>query len=145
MRYGFPSSAGESSGRAPHYGLRRHSAICKYSGVEFTKRCQCVKHLRWTHDGRQRRMKTGARSWVEAEDAKRDLDAQLTGRPPEHSHGPQTLADAIEVQPGQVVISLPVSRYYLEVSQLVFIYNWLHNDSILFFLIEWSWLKSGFL
>lgn len=57
----------------------RHSAGCKYSGDEFTKRCQCKKHLRWSHDGKQHRMKTGARSWAGAEDAKRDLEAQLTG------------------------------------------------------------------
>ena len=42
-------------------------------------------------------MKTGARSWAEAEEQKRDLEAQLTGRPPRAQHAPQTLADAIEV------------------------------------------------
>jgi integrase/recombinase XerD len=65
----------------------RHSAACKYAGDEFCKRCQCKKHLRWTHNGKQYRRKTGARSWAGAEDVKRDLEAQLTGRTPEPSEG----------------------------------------------------------
>ena len=75
----------------------RHSVRCKYSGDEFTKRCNCKKHLRWTQNGEQHRLKTGARSWAGAEDRKREVEAQLTGRLPEHSKPPQTLADAIEV------------------------------------------------
>src|SRR5450631_4334124 len=58
----------------------RHNAGCKYAGDEFTKRCDCKKHLRWTWQGKQFRKKTGARSWAAAEDAKRALEAQLTGR-----------------------------------------------------------------
>jgi integrase/recombinase XerD len=61
----------------------RHSAGCKYAGDEFTKRCQCKKHLRWTQNGEQFRRKTGSRSWAGAEDKKRELEAQLTGRTPE--------------------------------------------------------------
>jgi integrase/recombinase XerD len=100
----------------------RHSAGCKYAGDEFSKLCQCKKHLRWTHDGKQHRMKTGARSWAEAEDAKRDLEAQLTGRPPEHSNAPQTLADAIEVfradKKNQGVTLGVLSKYKRELSRL---------------------------
>ena len=29
----------------------RHSAGCKYEGDEFARRCDCRKHLRWTHNG----------------------------------------------------------------------------------------------
>ena len=58
----------------------RHADGCKYKGDEFTKRCACKKHLRWTHNGTQYRKATGARGWVEAEEAKRSLEDQLAGR-----------------------------------------------------------------
>ena len=61
----------------------RHSADCKYRGDEFCKRCNCRKHLRWTHNGVQYRRKAGTRSWAEAEDKKRELEDQLFGRVPE--------------------------------------------------------------
>jgi len=59
----------------------RHSADCKYKGDEFCKRCNCRKHLRWTHNGKQYRQKAGTRSWAEAELSKDRLEAQLSGRP----------------------------------------------------------------
>jgi integrase/recombinase XerD len=59
----------------------RHSPGCKYAGDEFTKRCHCRKHLRWTQNGKQYRRKAGTRSWEEAEEAKRRLEDQLAGRP----------------------------------------------------------------
>ncbi len=60
----------------------RHAADCKYDGDEFCKRCNCRKHLRWTFAGKQHRKKAGTRSWSEAEDVKRRLEAQLRGDPP---------------------------------------------------------------
>lgn len=60
----------------------RHSADCKYAGDEFTKRCNCRKHFRWTAHGKQYRRKAGTRSWAEAEDIKRKLEDQLSGRIP---------------------------------------------------------------
>ncbi len=60
----------------------RHSEDCKYAGDEFCKRCNCRKHLRWTHAGKQHRRKAGTRSWAEAEDRKRRLEDQLAGRTP---------------------------------------------------------------
>jgi integrase/recombinase XerD len=100
----------------------RHSAGCKYADDEFSKRCNCKKHLRWTHDGKQHRLKTGSRSWAGAEDAKRDLEAQLTGRPPEPSSAPQTLADAIDVfradKKNQGVTAGVLSKYKRELSRL---------------------------
>ena len=61
----------------------RHSGDCKYRGDEFTKRCNCKKHLRYTIHGKQIRKKTGCRSWAAAEDKKWELESQLTGRTPE--------------------------------------------------------------
>jgi len=60
----------------------RHSPGCKYVGDEFTKRCNCRKHFRWTQDGKQYRNKAGTRSWAEAEENKRRLEDQLAGREP---------------------------------------------------------------
>jgi integrase/recombinase XerD len=60
----------------------RHSASCKYAGDEFTKRCNCKKHLRYTLNGKQHRRKTGCRSWSGAEEKKRELEDQLAGRAP---------------------------------------------------------------
>jgi integrase/recombinase XerD len=61
----------------------RHSEDCKYRGDEFCKRCDCKKHLRYTLNGKQYRRKTGTRSWAAAEEKKRELEDQLTGRTPE--------------------------------------------------------------
>jgi site-specific recombinase XerD len=59
----------------------RHSPDCTYAGDEFTKRCRCRKHLRWTQNGKQHRRKAGTRSWEEAEQVKREVEDQLAGRP----------------------------------------------------------------
>jgi integrase/recombinase XerD len=61
----------------------RHSADCKYAGDEFCKRCDCSKHLRWTHERKQVRISAHTRSWAEAERKKREIEDQLTGRVPE--------------------------------------------------------------
>jgi site-specific recombinase XerD len=61
----------------------RHAPGCKYKGDEFYKGCKCRKHLRWSSAGKQYRKKAGTRSWAEAEDKKRELDDQLSGRIPE--------------------------------------------------------------
>ena len=61
----------------------RHSPDCKYRDDEFCKRCNCRKHLRWSSAGKQYRKKAGTRSWVEAEEKKRELEGQLSGRVPE--------------------------------------------------------------
>jgi integrase/recombinase XerD len=59
----------------------RHSPSCKYAGDEFSKRCNCKKHFRWTQNGKQYRRKSGARTWEEADRAKRRLEDSLSGRP----------------------------------------------------------------
>ncbi|HZR66923.1 MAG TPA: tyrosine-type recombinase/integrase [Terriglobales bacterium] len=75
----------------------RHSTDCKYSGDEFWKRCDCRKHFRWTHNGKQYRRKAGTRVWAEAERQKRLLEDQLAGRPVAKPETGKTLEDAIEL------------------------------------------------
>ena len=58
----------------------RHSAGCKYEGDRYAKRCNCRKHFEWTQGGVQHRRKAGTRSWTEAEEIKRRIEAQLAGR-----------------------------------------------------------------
>lgn len=74
----------------------RHGKDCKYFGDDFCKRCKCKKHLRWSQNGKQFRMKTGARSWAGAEDKKRELEAQLSGRVPDKATEGLLLIQAIE-------------------------------------------------
>jgi site-specific recombinase XerD len=75
----------------------RHSADCKYLGDEFSKRCDCRKHFRWTAEGVQHRKKAGTRSWAEAEELKRKLEDQLAGRSPERAPTARTFQDCIDV------------------------------------------------
>lgn len=53
---------------------------CKYAGDEFSRRCNCRKHLRWSQHGKQYRKKANTRGWAEAEAVKRELEDQLSGR-----------------------------------------------------------------
>jgi hypothetical protein len=65
----------------------RHSALegkpCKYADDEYSRRCNCRKHFRWTQNGTQYRRKAGTRSWEEAEEIKRQLQDEFAGRTPE--------------------------------------------------------------
>lgn len=70
----------------------RHTEGCKYAEDEFSRRCNCRKHFRWTQGGVQHRRKAGTRSWEEAEAGKRQLQDQLAGRTP----APETTAKTIE-------------------------------------------------
>ena len=58
----------------------RHSTGCKGKGDEFSKRCNCRKHFRWTQNGQQYRKEAGTWSWAEAEELKRKLEDELAGR-----------------------------------------------------------------
>ena len=78
----------------------RHSPGCKYAGDEFCKRCDCRKHLRWSQNGKQYRRKTGTRSWLGAEEKKRELENALTGRVTEKKIEGLLLAQAIETFDG---------------------------------------------
>ena len=77
----------------------RHSTGCKYEGNEFARRCDCRKWLRWTQDGTRHRRKADTRSWAEAEQVKRDIEDQLTGRADESvtQNDTKNLRTAIEV------------------------------------------------
>jgi integrase/recombinase XerD len=76
----------------------RHAAACKYAGDEFSKRCSCRKHFRWTQNGKQHRRKAGTRSWVEAEEQKRKLEDQLGGRKPNPDEEKRTpVEDAVKL------------------------------------------------
>jgi hypothetical protein len=70
----------------------RHTADCK--GDESCKRCDCRKHLLWTHNRKQRPRAVGTRCWAEAERIKRGPEDQLTGRVSAPSRG-QSLKRAI--------------------------------------------------
>ena len=77
----------------------RHSSGCKYAGDEFSRRCNCRKHFRWTLNGKQYRRMAGTRSWEEAEQVKRQLQDQLAGRTPEArpEDNARTIQEAIDV------------------------------------------------
>jgi len=77
----------------------RHSTDCKYSGDEFSRRCNCRKHFRWTQGGKQYRQMAGTRTWEEAEEKKRQLQDQLAGRTPETKpeDNARTIQGAIDV------------------------------------------------
>jgi integrase/recombinase XerD len=82
------------------HGNDKDGKPCKYSDDEFSKKCQCRKHFRWSHNGKQYRKKAGTRSWAEAEEEKRRLQDELAGRKsaslPETAHG-QTIEETIEL------------------------------------------------
>lgn len=73
----------------------RHSEGCKYAGDEFSRRCSCRKHFRWTSNGTQYRRKAGTRSWEEAEDAKRKLQDEMAGRTSGAETQVRTVGEAI--------------------------------------------------
>jgi integrase/recombinase XerD len=77
----------------------RHTKDCPHRGNEFSKRCRCNKHLRWSANGKQYRQSAKARSWAEAGAVKRKIEEQFkppserSPSPPEH----KTLQQAIEL------------------------------------------------
>jgi integrase/recombinase XerD len=77
----------------------RHSQGCKYAGDEFSKRCNCRKHFRWTQNGTQHRRKAGTRSWGEADELKRRLEDQLAGRKvaPDPAEARNTIEQAVKL------------------------------------------------
>jgi len=100
----------------------RHAAACKHAGDEFSKRCNCRKHLRWTAKGEQLRKSAGTRSWAEAEVIKRDLQDQLSGRAvvPDKSCA---LRDAVSIfikdKTVEGVSAGVIKKYTLELARLV--------------------------
>jgi integrase/recombinase XerD len=101
----------------------RHSPDCRYAGDEFEKRCRCRKHFRWTLNSKQHRRTAGTRSWVEAEELKRDLEDQLAGRVPENKPELQReIQSAIDVfiqdKKNQGITEKVVGKYTRELARL---------------------------
>jgi site-specific recombinase XerD len=106
----------------------RHSALegkpCKYADDEFSRRCNCRKHFRWTQNGTQHRKQAGTRSWEEAEEIKRQLQDQLAGRTPETraADNVRAVSDAVGlfIQDKNVQGLTPgvIKKYTLELERL---------------------------
>jgi site-specific recombinase XerD len=97
---------------------------CKYAGDEFSRRCNCRKHFRWTQNGTQHRKQAGTRSWEEAEEKKRQLQDQLAGRTPETraADNVRAVSDAVDLfikdKRVQGVTAGVVKKYTLELERL---------------------------
>jgi integrase/recombinase XerD len=61
----------------------RHSANCRHKADHFYKNCKCRKTLRWVVAGeRQRTRSADTRSWAQAEEEKRKLEARFRDADP---------------------------------------------------------------
>lgn len=96
---------------------------CKYTGDEFSRRCNCPKHFRWTQNGKQYRRKAGTRSWESAEEIKRQLQDELAGRIPEQrpEDNIRTVSEAVSLfitdKKVQGISDGVVSRYKSELGR----------------------------
>jgi integrase/recombinase XerD len=102
----------------------RHSADCKYREDETWKRCECPKHLRWTHERKQYRASAKTRTWAEAERRKREIEDQLSVRAPElkPDEGQRGLQASIDIflqdKKNQGVTAGVVGKYTRELARL---------------------------
>lgn len=102
----------------------RHSLGCTHTGDEFYKRCDCWKHLRWTHNGKQRRRATKSKTWVGAERVKREVELsyEMAGKPVQRDH-PATVRQAVETfirdKQGQNLNASVLGKYRRELARLV--------------------------
>jgi integrase/recombinase XerD len=101
----------------------RHGEGCKHSDDEFSKKCKCRKHFRWSHNGTQFRRAAGTRSWAEAEEIKRQLQDELSGKTPETrpEDNVQPVSAAIEIfiaDKTQGVSAGVVGKYQRELDRL---------------------------
>lgn len=128
----------------------RHSEGCKYEADEFSKRCDCRKHLRWFRDGKLHRRPAKTRSWSEAEDVKREIVDQLSGRTTDADNTAKSIPDAIalfikdkQVQgAGESAISKYVRdlgrlRNYCE-GQLVFTVQGINRELLTGYMATWE-------
>jgi integrase/recombinase XerD len=60
----------------------RHSAACLRRDDPEYKKCNCPKHLRYTHNGKQQRQSAKTRSWKIAEERRRKIEAQFEAADP---------------------------------------------------------------
>ena len=97
---------------------------CKYAGDEFSRRCNCRKHFRWTQNGIQYRRMAGTRSWEEAEEIKRQLQDELAGRTvekrPEDNVKPvsESITLFLADKKVQGISASVISKYTLELDRL---------------------------
>jgi integrase/recombinase XerD len=101
----------------------RHSADCKQADKgDFHRRCDCRKHLRWTVNGKRFRRPAGTRSWQEAEQLKRDIEAQLSGRTVDAPADARPISEAVALfiqdKTVQGVSKGVLSKYTLELKRL---------------------------
>ena len=102
----------------------RHSLGCPHTGDEFYKRCDCWKHLRWSHGGKQHRRATKEKTWAGAERVKREIELSYDaiGKPVEPDR-PATLRQSIETfiqdKQGQNLNASVLGKYRRELGRLV--------------------------
>jgi integrase/recombinase XerD len=60
----------------------RHSSACPRRDDPEYKKCNCPKHLRYTHNGKQYRQSAKTRAWKIAEERRRKIEAQFEAADP---------------------------------------------------------------
>jgi integrase/recombinase XerD len=102
----------------------RHASDCKYREDETWKRCECPKHLRWTHERKQHRASARTRIWAEAERRKREIEDQLSGHTPEvkPDEGQRGIQASIDIflqdKKNQGVTAAVIGKYTRELARL---------------------------
>jgi site-specific recombinase XerD len=102
----------------------RHSLGCPHTGDEFYKRCDCWKHLRWSHSGKQYRRATKEKTWAGAERVKREVELsyESIGKPVEPDR-PATLRQAVDTflqdKQGQNLDAAVLGKYRRELGRLI--------------------------
>ena len=102
----------------------RHSLDCQHTGDEFYKRCDCWKHLRWSHGGKQHRRATKERTWAGAERVKREIELsyEAVGKPVEPDRQ-ATLRQSVDTfildKEGQNLDAAVLGKYRRELGRLV--------------------------
>jgi integrase/recombinase XerD len=84
----------------------RHSASCPHKSDHFYRRCNCRKSLRYFYDGKQKVQSAKTRSWIHAEEAKRELEDYF--RSPAAVQPPPAVTIETESQP---TIGLTVQHF----------------------------------
>ncbi len=130
----------------------RHSDGCKYTGDEFSRRCDCRKHLRWTHNGKQHRRKASTRSWAQAEEVKRHLIDQLSGKEPTLKHAGRDIRSAVDLfiasKEVQNLTADLITKYRLWLGRLtsycdgqdVYTLNGISGEVVIGFMASWEQL-----
>ena len=104
----------------------RHRANCSHRANEFYKRCDCRKHLRWSHDGKQHRRAAKSRTWLGADRFRREIEISFeragTGKPVRPDEA-VTVRQAVEVflkdKEGQNMKANGVKKFRRELNRLV--------------------------